>query len=86
MPRSRKTAKQKLLTELAAAYSLCISEGEDYIWDAYGARLKAAVLRLAKYNLEPDPEDAEACRKYEKQVRLAILNLHTEVQEYYKNS
>jgi len=71
------------LTELSAAYSLCLSEGEAYIWDAYGAKLKEAVLAKAKYNIEPDPEDAEACRRYEKQIKLAILNLHSEVQQHY---
>ena len=81
--RSKKSPRQKLLTELAAAYSLCVSQGEDYIWHAYGERIREAVLARAKYNIEPDPEDAEACRKYEKQVRLAILNLHTEVQQFY---
>lgn len=81
--RLRKSPRQKLLTELAAAYSLCVSQGEDFIWEAYGAKLKETVLAKAKYNIEPDPENAEACRKYEKQVRLAILRLHSEVQQFY---
>lgn len=81
--RIRKTRKQRLLTELAAAYGLCVTEGEDYIWKAYGKKLKEAVLASAKYNIKPDPEDLEACRKYEKQLRLAILRLHEEVQEFY---
>jgi hypothetical protein len=71
------------LTSLAAAYSLCVTEGEDYIWEAYGRRLKEAVLALAKYNIEPDPDDLEACRKHEKQIQLAMLRLHSEVQELY---
>lgn len=81
-----KTPRQKLLTELAAAYSLCVSQGEDFIWEAYGAKLKEAVFARAKFNIEPDPENAEACRKYEKQVRIAILRLHTEVQQFYHDS
>jgi hypothetical protein len=81
--RSKKSPRQKLLTELAAAYSLCVSQGEDFIWDAYAAKLKEAVLTKVKYNIEPDPENAEACRKYEKQIRIAVLNLHTEVQQFY---
>jgi hypothetical protein len=74
---------KKLLIELAAAYSLAISQNEDYIWDAYGAKLRNIVLAKAKYNIEPDSEDETACRKYDKQIRLAILNLHTEVQQFY---
>jgi hypothetical protein len=81
-----KTPRQKRLTELAAAYSLCVTQGDDFIWDAYGAKLKEVVMAQAKFNIEPDPENAEACRKYEKQIRLAILGLHTEVQQFYNES
>jgi hypothetical protein len=71
------------LTDLAAAYSCALDQGEDFVWAAYAAKLQEAVLARAKYNIEPDPENAEACRKYEKQFRLALLKLHEEVQSYY---
>lgn len=79
---SSKTPKQKLLTKLAVIYISALRDNEDFIWKAYGDKLREVVSARVKYNIEPDPEDSYAVGKYEKQMKLAILKLHQEVQDY----
>lgn len=77
-----KTPRQKRLTDLAVAYVSALRDGEEFLWKAYGDKLTEVVKSGAKYNIEPDPEDSYAVSKYEKQLRIAILKLHQEVQDY----
>lgn len=77
-----KTPKQKLLTDLAVIYISALRDNEDFLWKAYGDKLREIVSARTKYNIEPDPENDYAVQKYEKQMKIAIMNLHQEVQTY----
>lgn len=77
-----KTPKQKILTDLAVIYISALRDDEEFFWKAYGEKLREIVSARARYNIEPDPENDYAVKKYEKQVKIAILKLHQEVQTY----
>ena len=82
MPARRASKKQKLLTELAGAYLAARAANEDFVWEAYGDKLREKVLTTARVNVPPSAADRHAVEKYEKQIYLATLRLHEEVQTF----
>ena len=66
--------RQKLLNELAIALQGARLMNEDFVWDAYRDRLRAAAIQLVRRRSDDEI-------KYEKRLRIAMLELHTEADD-----
>jgi hypothetical protein len=74
--RKTRSKKTKWLNDLAVAYHGSQLVDEDFVWEAYTELLREAAIQLGHIKCGDDPI------KYEKRVRIAMMNLHQEVADH----